>query len=151
MLCRQTKIRRSLCGSISVKSEYTYLEGGNFGTTTNLVKTVKNGSDTLEYAYDELGNITTVSRNGEVIEQYSYDALNQLIGAVYGGDTYTYSYDTGGNITEVKKNGTVIRSYTYGNAEWKDLLTSFCEEDITYDGIGNPLTYRDGMSMTWIG
>ena len=39
-------------------------------------------------------------------------------------------------------------TYTYGNADWKDQLTSFNGEAITYDAIGNPLTYR-GMTFTW--
>ena len=130
-------------------TEYTYLEGKDSNTTTTLVKTVKNGADTLEYTYDELGNITTVSKNGIVIEQYSYDELNQLKSAVYGEDTYQYFYDNGGNLTEIKKNNEVIKSYSYGNSEWKDLLTSFNGEAITYDEIGNPLTYRNGMSFTW--
>ncbi len=130
-------------------TEYTYLEGKDSNTTTTLVKTVKNGSDTLEYTYDALGNITTVSKNGIVIEQYSYDELNQLKSAVYGEDTYQYFYDDGGNLTEIKKNNEVIKSYSYGNSEWKDLLTSFNGETITYDEIGNPLSYRNGMSFTW--
>ena len=33
-------------------------------------------------------------------------------------------------------------SYTYGDAEWGDLLTAYNGEEITYDGIGNPLSYR---------
>ena len=110
---------------------------------------MKNGSDILEYTYDALGNITTVSKNGVVIEQYSYDALNQLVSAVYDGGTYVYAYDNGGNLTEIKKNDEVIKSYSYGNAEWKDQLTSFNGETITYDAIGNPLTYRNGFSFTW--
>ena len=130
-------------------TEYGYLEGATAHTTTTLVKTIKNGTDTLEYAYDEVGNITSVKKNGTVIEQYAYDGLNQLISATYGGNNYTYAYDNGGNITEVKKNGAVIKSYTYGNTEWKDQLTAFNGETITYDAIGNPLTYRNGMSFTW--
>ncbi len=39
--------------------------------------------------------------------------------------------------------------YIYGDTDWKDLLTQYDGQKITYDGIGNPLTYRDGMSMTW--
>ena len=32
---------------------------------------------------------------------------------------------------------------------WRDLLTAYNGQTITYDAIGNPLTYRDGMSFTW--
>ena len=130
-------------------TEYGYLEGAAANTTTTLVKTIKNGNDTLEYSYDELGNITAVAKNGTVIETYTYDSLGQLTGATYGGNTYTYSYDNGGNITAIKKNDVVIKSYTYGNSEWKDLLTAYNGETITYDEIGNPLTYRNGLNFTW--
>ncbi|MBQ6549880.1 MAG: RHS repeat-associated core domain-containing protein, partial [Lachnospiraceae bacterium] len=36
----------------------------------------------------------------------------------------------------------------YGNTDWKDQLTAYNGVGITYDGSGNPLSYR-GMTMTW--
>ena len=141
--------RRLLYTTTPFITEYTYLEGASVNTTTTLVKTVKNGENTLEYTYDELGNITSVSKNGTIIEQYAYDALSQLISATYGGNTYTYSYVNGGNLSEIKKNDEVIKTYTYGNSEWKDQLTVFNGETITYDAIGNPLIYRNGINFTW--
>ena len=39
-------------------------------------------------------------------------------------------------------------SYVYGDSNWKDKLTSFDGKTITYDEIGNPLTY-DGWTFTW--
>ena len=76
------------------------------------------------------------------------------------GKAWNYTYDNGGNIlsrTEYtySTNGTVsgsgtITSYTYGDAEWGDLLTAYDGEEITYDGIGNPLSYR-GWTMSWQG
>ena len=41
-------------------------------------------------------------------------------------------------------------SYTYGNTAWKDQLTAFDGKTITYDAIGNPLTYN-GITFTWQG
>ena len=52
-------------------------------------------------------------------------------------------YDNYGNI--VKKNG---KAYTYGDAAWKDLLTSYNGQAITYDAQGNPTTYL-GHTLTW--
>ena len=56
--------------------------------------------------------------------------------------SFTYAYDAGGNLTEVKEyaytTGTLPTTpvdtvtYSYGNANWKDLLTS-------YDGRASPL------------
>ena len=146
-LCRLKT--RTLETTTPYVTQYSYLEGAGIHTTTTLVKTVKNGNDTLEYAYDELGNITSVKKNNVVIESYTYDSLNQLTGATYGGNTYVYTYDNGGNILSVTKNGTVIKTYTYGNANWKDLLTQYNGYTITYDTIGNPLQYRDGYNFSW--
>ena len=39
--------------------------------------------------------------------------------------------------------------YGYGDPEWKDLLTTYNGETLTYDGIGNPLTYTKGRVLTW--
>ena len=38
--------------------------------------------------------------------------------------------------------------YTYGDANRKDKLTAYDGKPITYDAIGNPLTY-DGYTFTW--
>ena len=53
------------------------------------------------------------------------------------------TYDRYGNIAS--KNGVV---YTYGDGNWKDLLTGYGEQTITYDAQGNPLSYL-GHTLTW--
>ena len=62
-----------------------------------------------------------------------------------------YAYDSCGNILsrteygytddETPAGGTVT-AYEYNNAAWGDQLTSWNGESITYDAIGNPLSYR---------
>lgn len=42
-----------------------------------------------------------------------------------------------------------IGTYVYGNANWKDLLTEYNGNEITYDEIGNPLTYYNGTEFNW--
>ena len=42
-----------------------------------------------------------------------------------------------------------IISYGYGDTNWKDKLTSYAGQVITYDAIGNPLEYRDSWNFTW--
>ena len=130
-------------------TQYTYLKGSNAGGETTLVAEIKNGGETLRYAYDQFGNITSVSQNGAVVESYEYDGLNQLTKVTNGANVTEYAYDAGGNLTSVKLNGEVQDTYGYTDAGWKDLLTSFNGQAITYDEIGNPLTYRDGFAFTW--
>ncbi len=52
-------------------------------------------------------------------------------------------------ILQAKTENNVTTEWLYEDEQWKDLLTSFDGQTITYDEIGNPLTYRDGMSFAW--
>lgn len=116
----------------------------------------------LEYDYDESGNIISVTENGELKLSYEYDSLGQLVreNNLYAGKSYTYTYDTAGNILESKEYAysteeltetESVKTYEYNDSDWKDLLTSFNGQAITYDEIGNPLTYRVGMTFSWAG
>ena len=129
-------------------TSYAYEDLDGNATTTR-IKSITNGTNALSYDYDSLGNITAVYKNGSIYESYEYDALSQLVKVTRGNDEFVYTYDNGGNIQSVKKNGEVIKSYAYGDSEWKDLLTQYNGEAITYDEIGNPLTYRNGYAFTW--
>ena len=40
-------------------------------------------------------------------------------------------------------------TYLYGDSNWKDKLTSYNGKTITYDAIGNPLTYYNGIKFVW--
>ena len=116
------------------------------------------------YTYDTSGNITKIQEkvNGvyNTLQEYQYDQFNQMVYARdYENDTlYTYTYDEGGNIldesiqsdfnsTGIPQTSETI-DYAYTNTNWKDRLTEYNGQTITYDRIGNPLTYRDGMTMT---
>ena len=93
---------------------------------------------------------------------YAYDSLNQLTLETNdaAGKAWAYTYDLGGNITSKTEydydpvtqqtSNPVTVSYVYADAEWHDLLTSYNNQTITYDGMGNPLSYR-GWTMTWQG
>ena len=142
-------ISRTLNLAAPFTTQYTYLKGSNAGGETTLVAEIKNGGETLSYTYDQFGNIVSVSKNGTVVESYEYDGLNQLTKVTNSANVTEYAYDAGGNLTSVKLNGTVTDTYGYTDAGWKDLLTSFNGQAITYDEIGNPLAYRDGFTFTW--
>ena len=142
---------------------YAYRDVDSTYTTTQ-VKAVTNsyGGKTanFNYTYDASGNITSIS--GAQAVTYEYDDLGQLVWEknATAGKAWNYTYDNGGNILSRTEyacsgNGTVsgsgtTTSYTYGDAEWGDLLTAYNGEEITYDGIGNPLSYR-GWTMSWQG
>lgn len=125
-----------------------------------MLESLDNFGEKLSYTYDDNGNIETIRKNGVLQETYHYDGLNQLVRAdsAAQGKSFVYAYDAGGNILSVKEYayttgalGTAVKTVNYGYTDgtWKDLLTSYAGQTITYDGIGNPLSYRDGLSMTW--
>ena len=71
--------------------------------------------------------------------------------------SYTYSYDAGGNITAKKEYayttgtlGAAVKTYNYvyGSNSWKDKLTSWNWQSITYDSYGNVKSYK-GATYTW--
>ena len=125
---------------ITKTQTYTYSQGGHgANSTTTLVESVTSGGITTSYVYDQNGNITEIKRNGVTVESYTYDSLNQLKTVTRNGVTTEYTYSNG-NITSVKQNGETVKSYAYGNSNWRDLLTEYNGQTITYDQIGNPLT-----------
>ena len=121
-------------------------------------------SKTFNYTYDETDkNITEIrDSSGELLYKYSYDILDRLIredNAVIGR-TYVYAYDDNSNILNEKiysytigdLNGlTPITTnvYGYNNSNWLDQLTSYNGVQITYDEMGNPISYYNGMTFSW--
>jgi RHS repeat-associated protein len=155
---------------------YGYLAGGQgSGSTTPLVSKITQPDLILEYEYDDVGNITKETRKASASDEgssitYTYDKLGQLTRvndpfdttAGEDGTTWQYVYDLGGNILSksyyVFTTGTVgavigTSTYAYGDANWKDKLTGYKigtadELPITYDVIGNPLSYNN-WTYTW--
>ena len=79
-----------------------------------------------------------------------YDALNQLTKVTYpDGTEYSYAYDAGGNLTQWNKNGTTQHIAHYATTGWKDQFVYLDGTGIQYDEIGNPLTWRLGVNLTW--
>ena len=143
-------------------TSYRFLPGPKAGTTTTILSELQNGTDTLSYTYDELGNIQTISENGILKCTYHYNELNSLVREdnVWENRTYCYTYDLGGNITSRKEYvytepeepvGSAQlgqKSYGYREDGWKDQLISYNGQSIEYDTLGNPTTYL-GMNFTW--
>ena len=132
-----------------VTRQYTYRDIDSTKTTMQ-VASVTSGGQQYGYPYDSMGNIATYSAPDGEVTIYTYDNKGQLLKAT-GNTTYTYTYDGAGNILTAS-DGTATHSYTYGDASWKDLLTAFDGQAITYDAIGNPTSYFNGTrwNFTWV-
>ena len=123
--------------------------------------TISNNGVIKKYTYDKYNNISAISNNGELLTSYKYDNLEQLTreNDVTSGKTITYKYDKGGNIiskkiydysdSDITSEAVETIDYEYKDSTWKDMLTKYDNQEITYDEIGNPLKYRDDMNFTW--
>ena len=137
------------------------------------------GSYEFNYEYDQNGNITRISDDsGNLRNEYTYDELGRLTSEIniptgsqsskaVVGEKIEYLYSKDGNIyqrnfykvqalqgkTYVDAKANRSDSFGYSNTEWSDQLSSARINgkgfNFTYDKIGNPLSYRDGMVMTW--
>ena len=164
----------NLADTAEVPVTYTYYasnRGSNFHTTQ--IETENIGGRVYTYVYDKNGNIEEIKEDGVLKHSYVYDGLGQLEreNNVDTNETIKYTYDNGGNIDKkeyytytTSSLTTPTKTVDYGyDTAWKDKLISLKTEEytengtnektqgITYDAIGNPLNYRDGMSFTWQG
>ena len=151
-----------------IQQTYKYMASarGNNAQTTKIEEEIL-GGNSYKYTYDANGNITSVllKKSTESAytkqQQFAYDELNQLIRAddLAKNCTEVYNYDNGGNILSTTVypltwgslsgvTATKTTNYTYGDSNWKDKLTAYGSTQLTYDAIGNPLTYR-GYTLTW--
>ena len=124
--------------------------------TTQLVSQIAlSDGRTISYEYDDEERIIKVTDTIDGTVSYTYDALGQLETETKDGKTTKFEYDNYGNITAkgvVDETGEIVEatkiSYVYGNDTWKDLLTSYNGQSITYDAQGNPTSYL-GHNLTW--
>lgn len=137
-------------------SSYEYVTNGN--RTSYLIESIKNDKDLYSYKYDKLNNITHIYYNNKLENKYYYDEYNQLVKEknYLTNESIEYVYDNSGNILSKKiydlKNNNLVKEdkYEYNNTNWEDQLTKFNDETITYDGIGNPLTIGNDITLNWI-
>lgn len=152
--------KRIAVGAANYATTYSYLRPNSDEPylSTPLVESIVQTGQNFSYTYDDAGNISSMTRNG-VTTTYAYDTLGQLlrVNDPSANKTTIYSYDMGGNIVSCTEYtyttgavgaATKNISYLYGDSNWKDKLTSIDGKTITYDQIGNPLTF-DGWTFSW--
>ena len=135
---------------------YTY----TYNSSGNITKIRTSDGKEIEYLYNPLGQLT--SEDNDVTGYYhiyTYDKAGNLTqtfkrrqsdssgGIILGeiGVGETVSPDLKPNLPSLN----VTNTYTYTDSEWGDLLTAFNGTAITYDEIGNPISYYNGSSYTF--
>ena len=163
-LRRTSKIEDTVGSGHGLRQDITYK------TNCHLVNTVTyysqptsgvyNNIGSITYSYDKLSNITSISDtttnfNNQI--SFEYDGIGRLTRENNQklNKTILYEYDSCGNIISKKTTTYTTQtptSYTtinYGyNTTIKDRLISYNGNSITYDSMGNPLTFL-GRGHTW--
>jgi len=146
--------------TLTMRESYDFADddGSVYASTRidEFTSTVGATSSSYTYAYDSFGNIQTITDSAGLVTRYYYDDQQQLIreNNPYTNTTYVYTYDRGGNRTSRTTytyttgslsglTGTTT-NYTYDG----DRLTAIGSTAITYDDLGNPLTYGTA-AYTW--
>ena len=152
----QVKIYTSAVGTNSQSYTYTYDDNGY------ITKIRYSSGKTIEYTYNDLGWL--IEEDNDItykIYTYSYNNAGNIVritetektqddgfiqmGVVGGSDAELLALKP--NLPSLP----LVTTYTcsYNDSEWGDLLASFNGTTITYDEIGNPLSYYNGSSYTF--
>lgn len=124
-------------------------DSGTFGyaydALNRLVEVSRNGQPLRKYAYDAFGNRTVkedYSGREPVRTTYRYNASNQLVSLMDGEGEQTYAYDRRGNLATVSRGGRLLRAYTFDAANRMTgalQVSDGLERRVgyTYDAFGN--------------
>ena len=116
---------------------YTYDTVGNCIAEERERRNLPEESGSYRYIYDELGRLTAVEKDGEILGSYEYDAygnrtgerknreeirysyneVNQLVKREKGLEIQDYLYDANGNLLQTVQNGGVIARYQYDSID----------------------------------
>lgn len=138
---------------------YTLDANGNILSTTEGTRTVTREYDALDritkytdaqgniiqYAYNAVGNLTTLTYPGGRQVTYGYDAANRLTSVTdWAGRVTAYEYDTNGRLTKTTRPNGTMQTRTYDAAgqllQQKDIDTAgnvTSQFDFIYDAAGN--------------
>lgn len=130
-----------------IKSNVTFTFHNEIDEERNIVnRYYDNLSKKYSFAtvYDKDNKLVSInSKYGDLdyIENYTYDENGQLIKSK-GTNNCEYEYDERGNIVSKSVNGEKT-DFVYSQDGWKDRLLSVNGVPITYDDMGNPVSYAN--------
>ena len=154
---QSSRVLKNGSGAQVEKEAYTFTAGagGNNATTTLIGSATYYGAGMTgtqySYEYDANNNLTAIKKNGATLHTYTYDSLGQLTSWYNAATdkTVRYGYYKGGNLKNIYDGEDTV-SFVYNNGDGiADRLMVYDGQLLSYDEIGNPLKFRDGISMTW--
>jgi len=120
-------IQYATCCSVRMKltlgngcyTEYTYDDAKRL---TRIANKKSDGTviSAWDYAYDDVGNVTSHTDKDSQVTSYTYDDIYQLVGVGYpSGSDFGYEYDGVGNRTKMFEytTSTITTTYAYDSAD----------------------------------
>lgn len=96
--------------SVGFFNNYSY----SYDEAHRLTEITDNDGNAVNYTYDLLGNIASVSDKRGIVTEYERDSKGRTTALVYAdGSREQYSYDARGNMTRMTKRSGVSVSYAY--------------------------------------
>ncbi|EDN71249.1 Rhs family protein [Beggiatoa sp. PS] len=136
----------SYSGNVRYNNQYTR---DKLGRITQKVETLEGVTTTYAYDYDQAGRLITVTQNGVVTEQYSYDANgNRLTANTATHGTVNGSYDEQDRLLQYGSN-----TYTYtANGELLSKTSNGATTQYNYDVLGNLRSVQlpDGKQIEYV-
>src|SRR5262249_7550343 len=145
----------STTGTLVSSHTYTYDPNGNQTQDIQKLMSADNSasylSHTLNYTYNPLDQLATVTTDGTQTEQYSHDPEGNVTSQTINGTATSYSYDRG--LLETSASGGSTSYYNYVPLGRLDTITSgspggTVQETNTYDGFDNLISRTQGSTAT---
>lgn len=145
--------------------QYQYDQAGNKQVIEKQRQGISDDSGRYEYQYDALQRLTQVTKDQELLRQYTYDAfgnrtskqdltgstsyqynaLNQLVKQATSQETKQFNYDQRGNLIEELVNNQVAKSFTFDATNMMTQVMTASGEKATYQY--NGLRNRVGQTI----
>ncbi|MCZ7625926.1 MAG: hypothetical protein M5R38_08940 [Candidatus Methylomirabilis sp.] len=103
------------------------------GRITQKVETIYGSTDTFDYAHDQAGRLTEVTKNGTVLSSYTYDGNGNRLSLTTPSGTVNGSYDAQDRLTQY---GSTTYSYS-ANGDLQSTTTGGQVTTYQYDVLGN--------------
>jgi len=113
------------------------------------------GSNITKYAYDNLGNLTSVTSPSGFARTYSYDRAERLVQLDFDGKTVSYDYNADGTVKKITYPNGITTEYVYDDAKRATSVTTKLGSSVkeqysyTYDGNGNVLSVSGTKNISY--